>query len=214
MLISGIAWTVVYIDCIRIGFKHKTYAIPLWALALNISWEIQHGIIGFHILGPSLQVVINGIWALFDIIILITFFKFGKKYFPKNIKNKWFYIWGILVLLVSFVVEFIFIVEFGRILGGGYSAFLQNLLMSVLFIRMLVQRNSAEGQSTTIAISKFVGTLAPTVLFGIVGSITMGGPNKLMLWTGILIAVIDVIYIMMLQKAKQKERLNEKSFLF
>lgn len=64
MLVSGIAWTIVYIECIRIGLKYKTYAMPFWALALNFSWEIQHGIIGLHVLGPSLQVIINGVWAL------------------------------------------------------------------------------------------------------------------------------------------------------
>ena len=204
MLISGIAWTIVYIECIRIGFQHKTYAIPFWALALNISWEIQHGIIGFHVLGPSLQVIINGVWALFDVAVLVTFFMYGKKYFPKNINTKWFYVWGIFVLLLSFFIEIGFIKEFGRVLGGGYAAFLQNLLMSALFIQMLIQRNSTEGQSLSIAISKWIGTLAPTILFGIVGSDTMGGPNQLMLLMGIVIAILDVVYIFMLVKAKQK----------
>jgi hypothetical protein len=27
--LSGVAWTVVYIASIRIGFKHETYAMPL-----------------------------------------------------------------------------------------------------------------------------------------------------------------------------------------
>ena len=32
-LLSGIAWTVVYIDAIRIGIKDKSYAMPLFALS-------------------------------------------------------------------------------------------------------------------------------------------------------------------------------------
>ena len=28
--LSGICWTVVYVDAIRIGFRNKTYAIPFW----------------------------------------------------------------------------------------------------------------------------------------------------------------------------------------
>lgn len=39
-LLSGIGWTLVYIDSIRKGFKDKTYAIPLYALGLNFAWEV------------------------------------------------------------------------------------------------------------------------------------------------------------------------------
>lgn len=211
MLVSGIAWTVVYIDCIRIGFRHKTYAIPFWALSLNMGWEIWHGIFDFQQLGPQLQVVINAIWGLFDIVILYTFFKYGKRYFPTMLNAKWFYVWGISGLAISFIVQYAFILEFGTIMGGGYAAFLQNLLMSVLFVAMFVQRNGSEGQSLTIAVSKCIGTLAPTVLFGIIGSNSMGGPNFLMLVTGIIIFLLDMVYISILFRAKQIETNNIKS---
>lgn len=210
MLVSGIAWTIVYIDSIRIGFKHKTYAMPFWALALNLSWEVQHGLLNLQQPSPGLQIIINNIWALFDIGILYTFFRYGKKYFPKTISTRWFYMWSIFVLCVSYAVELIFSKEFGENLGGGYAAFLQNLLMSFLFIGMLIQRKGTEGQSLTIAVSKWIGTLAPTLLFGIVGSNAMGGPNKLMLWIGIIIALVDIIYILMFLKAKHIEKANLK----
>lgn len=35
ILVSGLAWTIVYLDSIRIGMKDKTFAMPFWALALN-----------------------------------------------------------------------------------------------------------------------------------------------------------------------------------
>ena len=38
-LLSGIGWIIVYEECIRLGIKQKTYAMPFWALALNITWE-------------------------------------------------------------------------------------------------------------------------------------------------------------------------------
>ena len=34
---SGVCWTIVYIEGIRIGIKDKSYAIPFYALALNIA---------------------------------------------------------------------------------------------------------------------------------------------------------------------------------
>ena len=53
------------------------------------------------------------------------------------------------------ILQWVFTRQYGLILGGGYAAFLQNLLMSVLYIVMLVHRNSPEGQSLTIAVSKW-----------------------------------------------------------
>lgn len=44
--LSGLAWTVVYLDCIRVGFRDRTYAMPVAALALNIAWESLHAVHG------------------------------------------------------------------------------------------------------------------------------------------------------------------------
>jgi hypothetical protein len=43
-VLSGIAWTIVYIDSIRVGFKQKTYAMPIAALGLNIAWEWTYAV--------------------------------------------------------------------------------------------------------------------------------------------------------------------------
>ena len=81
-LISGISWTIVYIDLIRRGFKDKTYGMPLFALAFNIAWEF---IFGFLVGGEvSLQKVVNAVWFLFDAVIVYTYFKYGRKDFPKT----------------------------------------------------------------------------------------------------------------------------------
>ena len=85
-LISGICWTVVYIDGIRLGFKDCSYAIPFYALARNISWELLQTFYGFQ-RAISVQTVINAVWFLFDIGILITYFKFGWRYFPGRGEN-------------------------------------------------------------------------------------------------------------------------------
>jgi len=199
-VISGLCWTIVYIEGIRLGVKHKTYAIPFFALALNLAWELLHAILGLtH--KPDLQTLINCIWFIFDLGILWTYLKFGRKYFPTQIAT-WFPIWIVLVLLTAFLVEYAFVRQFGAFLGGAYAAFLQNLLMSVLFINMLVGRGSREGQSLTIAVSKWIGTLAPTILFGVIGSRTLGGPNFLMLVAGGLCSLFDVIYIFMLVRRR------------
>jgi hypothetical protein len=117
----------------------------------------------------SAQIVINAIWFLFDLGLVYTYFRYGRKYFPENLKPVWFYAWGVFVIGVGFILQYTFILEFGMVMGATYSAFLQNLLMSVLFIAMLVQRGSSEGQTMLIAVSKWIGFLAPTIFIGVIG---------------------------------------------
>jgi hypothetical protein len=210
-LISGICWTIVYIDGIRLGFKHRSYAIPFYALALNFSWELLYTYYGFQST-VSAQAVVNAVWLSFDAGILITYFKYGRKYFPVHIPGNAsegtannatpFVVWSVLTLIVAFCVEYAFRKEFGVRVGAGYSAFLQNLLMSVLFINMLVRRGSREGQSLTIAVGKWLGTLAPTVLFGIIGDSGFPNGSFLIVVVGMLCSVFDLIYIALLLRTK------------
>lgn len=189
-LVSGIAWTLVYIDAIRIGIKDKTYAMPLYALALNLAWE---GIYGYLALtnsaGISLQGIINVLWFLFDLGLAYTFFRYGRRYLPPAFSNTAFYAWGVLAFVTGFLVQLIFLDQFGRQLAVQYSAFLQNLLMSVLFIGMFTSRKGTEGQTLFIAIAKWIGTLAPTILFGFLA------PSLFIAVLGLLCSVFDLIYI-------------------
>ena len=70
---------------------------------------------------------------------------------------------------------------------------------------MLVRRGSREGQSFVIAISKWIGTLAPTILFGVIGSGAFKGPSFLILVLGVLCSVFDLIYIYLLNRARHFE---------
>jgi hypothetical protein len=201
-LISGLCWTIVYIEGIRLGFRDRTYAIPFFALALNFSWELLYTVLGLRTNPADVQTVINGIWLLFDIGILYTYLKFGRKYFPVSLPQSWFFPWSILGLVMAFFVEYSFAKEFGQFKGGSYAAFLQNLLMSVLFITMLAQRGSTAGQSLLLAVSKWIGTLAPTIVFGVMGTRTFNGPSILILVTGMFCSVFDVIYIVLVWRRR------------
>jgi hypothetical protein len=201
-IISGVCWTIVYLDGIRIGFRDKSYAIPFYALALNFAWELLYTIFGFRTNGVTVQNVFNAVWFMFDVGILYTYFKFGRKYFPRHLSGSAFVAWSVLALVTALGVEYSFIREFGVAKGAGYSAFLQNLLMSILFIAMLVRRRSAEGQSLAIAINKWIGTLAPTILYGVLGEGGFPRGSLLILTAGIFCSVFDLIYIRLLLDPK------------
>jgi hypothetical protein len=212
--LSGLAWTIVYIFLIKAGFKDETYGMPLFALALNIAWEFLYTFLGFQHSTISLQTWVNLVWSLFDIAIVFCYFKYGKEEFKKYADAKYFIPWSVLIFLMAGIIQYAFLKEFGITnsknfdlfkafiepdLGAWYSAFMQNLMMSVLFIQMLLLRKNDKGQNLTIAIAKWIGTLAPTILFGILLE------NNLVLILGIFCCVFDIIYIWLLFSFKKKE---------
>lgn len=200
-LFSGIAWTLVYIDAIRIGFKDKSYAMPLFALGLNLGWEVIYAYVSLtQSSGPSLQGIINVCWALFDVGIVYTYFRYGRRYWPQAFSSNAFIGWSLLVFITSFALQLGFFYEFGDHLGARYSAFLQNLLMSVLFIGMFVSRQGREGQTLLIAIAKWIGTVAPTILFGIYEQ------SAFITMLGVFCSVFDLIYIGLLLRARNQAK--------
>ena len=199
-LISGVSWTIVYLAIIYRGFKDKTYGMPFFALALNITWEF---LFSFLFGGElSLQLVINIAWFFFDVVILYTYFRFGREEFPESVDSKWFVPWTVWILAVGFITQYFTVLEFPGLPGAMYSAFVINLVMSILFIGMLVRRDSVDGQSMGVAVFKWLGTAAPTLLFYLVSG------SNLVLVLGILIFVFDLIYIAMLYQKFREVGLN------
>lgn len=200
VVISGICWSAVYVDSIRIGFKQKTYCMPLFALGLNIAWEGIYAYTDLFIRKDiGAQAIANTAWFVLDIFILTTYFKFAKEDFKEPIAKKWFIPWTLIVLISCFVLQILFMVEFGSVEGEKYSAFLQNIAMSIAYLYMLNRRKSSQGQSMLIAVCKCIGTLTPTI-FG-----TLEG-NMFILVTGIICFVFDVIYIYFLHHTIQQEK--------
>jgi hypothetical protein len=195
--VSGIAWTLVYIEAIRLGFTQKTYAIPVAALALNVAWESIYSVWGLAT-DPGLQAAINLVWALADLAIVYTFFRYGRRELPGFVSRNLFICWGVGVFATAYVVQWAFVVEFGYEQAARYSAFLQNLLMSGLFVAMFVARRGPRGQSMTIAVAKWIGTAAPTVVFGVHEG------SAFIVLIGSLCFCVDVAYIALLSWARRR----------
>jgi hypothetical protein len=194
-IISGVAWTVVYAEAIRLGFRQRTYAIPAAALALNFAWEAIYASRSVAT-GISAQGVFNIVWGLADILIVYTFLRFGRAELPSWVTRPLFLAWAVLLGVTSFAVQLLFVAEFGWDDATKYAAFLQNLLMSGLFIAMFVSRGGTRGQSLVIAVAKWIGTLAPTIVYGGYGN------SPLVLGIGTLCSVFDLAYIALLWRAR------------
>ena len=125
-----------------------------------------------------------------------TFVRYGRRELPDLVSRPMFVIWAVLIFATAYAIQWLFIVEFGWGSAPKYAAFLQNLLMSGLFIAMFVARRGPRGQSILLAVAKWIGTLAPTILFGaLAGSAFIFG-------LGLLCSVLDLAYIGLLVWAR------------
>ncbi|WP_443667683.1 transmembrane-type terpene cyclase [Jidongwangia harbinensis] len=197
MLTSGIAWTVVYVEAIRVGRRDRTYAIPVLALTLNFAWEATYAVVHLTA-GVSMQGVVNLVWALADVVIVHTYLRYGRRELPATVTRDMFVGWSVLVFGAGFAVQWLFLAQFGARYGGAYSAFLQNALMSGLFIAMFVGRGGLRGQSMLIAVGKWIGTLAPTIVFGVLFDLGF------VLGLGLLCCVLDLVYIGLVRSAARR----------
>ena len=196
-LLSGVCWSIVYLELIRKGFRDKTCAMPLFALGLNFAWEITYSVDSLLLNTASVQGWVNLVWALLDAVIVCTFFRYGREFFPEKAK-KYFIPFSILAFAACFALQFAFYFHFESVPASKYSAFVQNAAMSIMFLTMLFTRGNTRGQTVLMAAAKWIGTLAPTILGGFVEEF-----NIYIVLMGAVCFVFDGIYTIVLAKWKK-----------
>jgi hypothetical protein len=160
MVGSGVLWTLAYLLIIRRGFLDRTYGMPLVALCANLSWEFIYSFVYPHDLP---QWAVNVVWLSFDLVILLQLLLYGPREFA-DLPRRLFYAAFALALATAFGAVLAVTLEFGDF-DGAFSAFGQNLMMSILFVTMLYSRGSLRGQSVSIAALKMGGTALASFAF-------------------------------------------------
>lgn len=147
---------VAYLAIIYRGFKDRTYGMPIAALAANLSWEAIYGFLlnpfGDHIHTLSIP-------AFFvDLCIAWQCLRYGPKDFTIPLVKRYFPLFFGGAILIAFPLLYLGFIEFEDP-DGEYTGFGINLTMSILFVAMLLRRDSPAGQSMYIAVGKWLGTL-------------------------------------------------------
>ncbi|MFQ5441073.1 MAG: hypothetical protein ACE5DL_06385 [Nitrosopumilaceae archaeon] len=205
MMIGGLFWSATYILIIRRGFKDKTFGMPMAALCANISWET---IFAFILPHDAPQLYVNYIWFSLDVVIVIQFLKYGKKEFPNIPKWK---IFAIFALGISIAAPMI--VGISNELNdnvGAYAAFGQNLMMSILFVTMLINRQGIGGQSFYIALFKMVGTGLSSLAFYLYRPIAQD--SILLQFLFVSIFIFDLIYTIGIYRKCKNSKIPLKRF--
>ena len=91
--------------------------------------------------------------------------------------------------------------------GAKFIAFLQNLIMSINFIFMFWERRSSEGQSFTIAWTKWLGT-SMTVGNSYLLVEHKGEETNFMLIVITTTIILDLYYMQMIYSQLKKEKIN------
>ena len=197
MMIGGLFWSATYILIIRRGFKDKTFGMPMAALCANISWEM---IFAFFTPHDPPQLYVNYIWFSLDAVIVMQFLKYGKKEFTNISKWQFFSIFGLgMAIAIPMILAVNDQLEDNV---GAYAAFGQNLMMSILFVSMLINRKGIDGQSLYIALFKMIGTGLSSLAFYLYRPIAQD--SILLQFLFIAIFVFDLIYVIgIFQKCKQ-----------
>jgi hypothetical protein len=196
---SGIFWTLTYLVLINHGFRDQTYGMPLFALCANISWEF---IFAFLHSSDAVQRIVNIIWFVFDLVIVYQYLRFGRPSLKGTMLERYFYPTFVVVLITCFFGVLTVSYEFNDLIGK-YAAFSQNLMMSILFITLLLSRNSVSGQSIYAAIFKMIGTILPSILFHLREP---GQPYMTFLYFSILF--FDAVYVILLYRKFQEQGIN------
>jgi hypothetical protein len=164
-----------------------------------MSWAFIYSFV-FASSNFTFQRIINITWFLFDVLIFVTYLLYGQKEWKTSVYRTWFWPFLIFTLTASYLMLYYFHLDFGK--GAiTYSGYLDNVLMSALFISMFLKRNSLNGQSVGIAFFKMMGTLFATIIL-------FNGFNYFLRLLGLICFVLDLGYLVLLMNVYKTNKLH------
>ena len=185
-------WTGAYVAAFWTGWKSRTYAIPLPAILLNVTWE---GLFTFW--RPSARGgarILYFSWFVLDLGILGEALAWGGPPQCIPLVGRYFYLLVVLGLLGSAATH---AVIYQRFRNPKVEAFALNAVMSALFLGFLVTRPDGRGLSGTVAWLKGFGTAAISTA-NFVGALPGSGPRRGFLILVVGIGLLDAGYLYLL----------------
>jgi hypothetical protein len=189
ILIMGVCWILTYLILIYRGFKDKSCGMPFAALCGNITWEYIYSFVFPH---AEPQVYVNYTWFSLNLIIVFQFILYSRSELPKPLSTHLFIPTFILSLFTAFSIHYTFAFQFSDF-EGVFTAFGLNMMMSLLFVLMLLQRDHLRGQSMYIAVFKFIGTLGASI-----AGYSFYPSSMLLLFLYVSTFFLDLLYVCML----------------
>jgi len=189
LFLFNLLWFFTYGLVLRRGYLDKVPGVPLFALTLNLAWDVSGA---FIVQSPLVQHYIDIGFVVVNVAITLQWFRYWRNDFPKLTAFEFYFFWA-LAQTVSFFVILLGNIELDDVLLYKMG-FIDNFINSALFIAMLYQRSALQGQSIYIGISKLLATGSMSLAMvlrpfpGLEDSVI-----TIPLYVGIVI--LDVIYV-------------------
>lgn len=155
------SWIVAYVFFILKGFRDRAPGLPLTAICLNFSWELLAAIVFPN--PVPLWHFFDWAWMLIDLIIVYQLLCFGPSAQRMPEVKRYFHPLAAGVFLLGLYGQYAFVLSYRDRLGL-VAAFMINLIMSITFVLMFLERRAhGRGISVVGAWAKMLGTLGTSI---------------------------------------------------
>lgn len=216
-LTGSVLWVLSYILLVKDAIKKKFVEIPFFAVCGNLAWEFLYAFIFVDYINLG-QIYVWGYqaWFVIDIAIVTLLFMYGKKQVQSSFLKKYFnWIVPVLMIFYGFLLYFWISMGFDNtpfdsphkigthmspVILGATSAFILNLVISTLYIRLFLRKGDLYPFSFWNGVFRWSGTALFTVLFHLID------PGNMIVTTlGILIFFCDLIYLRLVFKKSERK---------
>lgn len=199
LAIAAIGWLTTYVVIIRRSLADQACGMPLIPLCINCAWEF---VFGFVLPDKPPANYANMLWFVFDIGIVYTYLKYGRREFPKLLPA-WSFVPSFVMLMALALIGVLAVTYQFKDWTGSISGWGDNLLVFSMWIAMLLRRGNTRGQSMYAVLPAFVGSACLIPLEMIIS------PSSLLLtffYAGFLI--VGPVYSWLLWRTFKAEGLN------
>lgn len=208
-VLGDLCWAIAYVLIIVQCFRQRTYGLPLVAIAMNFTWELQYSLVQPPRCDDgSVDMVKAGMilaWAALDAVIVFQLFRWGRAQQAIDEIQKHFPLIVVGSLLLAAAGNLAF-ARFHPDEAAPLSGLIINFVMSLLFIFLLFARPALQGIGWGASLFRVAGN---SVIF--IANIFLLQANKpsmrgfvMFLFVGT--AIFDVIYLTLLHARRSALR--------
>ena len=191
-------WGIGYVLVIRRIIKSKFVEVPVFAVCGNITWEFLWGFYFETDMG-LLLVWFYRLGALLDVGILVSVFLYGRKQLISEAVSEHFYPMVVGALVIWTCLYLGFYKQGYDLPLGSNSAYIINLVMSILYIMLVLNLKNPHLLSIPIGWLKGLGTGMVTVF------VYLAYPDNIFVQViSVICGVLDAIYMYLLYKAQAR----------
>lgn len=205
-VLGDLCWAIAYVLIIVQCFRQRTYGLPLVAIAMNFTWELQYSLVQPPRCDDGsvdmTKVMMILAWAALDVVIVWQLFRYGRAWQTIDDIRRFYPFVVIGALLVAAVGNLTF-ARFHPDEAAPLSGLIINFVMSLLFIFLVFARPGLQGIGWGASLFRIAGN--SVIFFANIFLLQANPPPMrgfvLFLFAGT--ALFDTIFLVLLHSRRQ-----------